>query len=881
MANTITVICDLNNGDNSIIANNGYVNFTPTSTIEDSGTGLQVSTPMVSAQFTGGSYPTATLLATDWSTYLPANWTWAVSYTNLSGPNVPAPFTFYLPSGPASFTATQSSPCVFTWTPTTQMTTLPNGTGIQLTGGGLPGGFSSSTTYYVVNSSGTTFSLAATTGGAPLNSSGSGSGTLTIVSVHLSALVALSQGAPTAPISATSMTANVITTSAGALTANQLTDVDATAGTVTMTLPTTITNGTLISCEKYDSTTNVVNITGNIRGVASSTYTLSYQYESVTFLGYQGSWWVRDSSKPFTTALDNRYITIPGNLNQTATGTKTMAILDKGGQVFNVKAYGAKGNTKIVLDGAMSSSSNTTTLTSATANFTSGDVGKLISVAGAGSAGGILSSTIATFTNSTTVILANAASTTVSGAKITWGTDDTASIQAAMNAAGPSGSIVQFPAGNYLLTNHLLWDTSASSIATLAPSLQGSLGQGGPSIDAVPSPAVPLGVVSLMAHSTFPLGEFIFDYIGCNPAGGAAGNTGFCIQGFVLYCNSRAAGLRSFNSEDSDHSYIVINNAAAPNPANTVGTPLGAVNFLANPSFQSWNNSAERIYVVESAQHAFYLIEGSGSYVIARYCNSVNAGWAGFYALKNTMLIGCLSQGSGKNNPQSAWYNSEFEIGGVTMVGCLSVATGAKGPGIELLTGASNINNVITGCTFLGTNTNGLAEKWSSIVYVINGGGTAHHTTFSGCNLHTGSHTADYVYVDTGTSGGSILFSGCHFTTAGGALTNTAYNLNSTNVVTFKNCEGINPVGSVTVAVPATTVATTALPYDSWFYITGATGGTTAVVVSGLTAGPSITVPVSGGATAVPVTTVFVPANQTITPTYGTGNAPTWATYGV
>ena len=56
-----------------------------------------------------------------------------------------------------------------------------NGTAVQLeTTGALPTGLSVGTTYYVVNASGTTFNLAATSGGAGINTTGSTSGTTSI-----------------------------------------------------------------------------------------------------------------------------------------------------------------------------------------------------------------------------------------------------------------------------------------------------------------------------------------------------------------------------------------------------------------------------------------------------------------------------------------------------------------------------------------------------------------------------------------------------------------------------------------------------------------------------------------------------------------------------
>src|SRR4051794_37091483 len=70
-------------------------------------------------------------------------------------------------------------------------------------------------------------------------------------------------------------------------------------------------------------------------------------------------------------------------------------VFDQGGQVFNIKntAYGAKGDTVQATGGSVTSGS--TTFTWASGNFQTTDVGKLITVQGAGASGGVLSTTIA------------------------------------------------------------------------------------------------------------------------------------------------------------------------------------------------------------------------------------------------------------------------------------------------------------------------------------------------------------------------------------------------------------------------------------------------------------------------------------------------------
>ena len=104
---------------------------------------------------------------------------------------------------------------------------------------------------------------------------------------------------------------------------------------------------------------------------------------------------------------------------------------------FYVAAYGAKGNGKVVIDGAMSSSSNPTHLACTTSTpFGSATAGMAIHVGGAG--GGTytpLCTTISTVTDSGHVVLAASATSTVSGGIVYFGTDDTTAIQNAINAA--------------------------------------------------------------------------------------------------------------------------------------------------------------------------------------------------------------------------------------------------------------------------------------------------------------------------------------------------------------------------------------------------------------------------------------------------------------
>lgn len=144
-----------------------------------------------------------------------------------------------------------------------------------------------------------------------------------------------------------------------------------------------------------------------------------------------------------------------GQINQNAAWTSAVnSAVGAAGDVFNVTSYGALGDGRQVLDAAITGSS--TTLTSATANFVAGDVGKYVVITGAGTSGLDFSTTIASRTNSTTVVLAAAAVTTVSAKECTIGTDDTVAIQAAINAAGAlAAARVDFPTGIYMIAGAL------------------------------------------------------------------------------------------------------------------------------------------------------------------------------------------------------------------------------------------------------------------------------------------------------------------------------------------------------------------------------------------------------------------------------------------
>lgn len=115
-------------------------------------------------------------------------------------------------------------------------------------------------------------------------------------------------------------------------------------------------------------------------------------------------------------------------------------------------AYGAKQDGQVATDGAMTSGSAILTCATSTP-FTVDDEGKYVMIKGAGTAAATsLVAKIINFVDSGHVQLDTSAATTVSGGLVLWGTDDTAAIQSAIDAAVAYGlmhsysATIKFPA---------------------------------------------------------------------------------------------------------------------------------------------------------------------------------------------------------------------------------------------------------------------------------------------------------------------------------------------------------------------------------------------------------------------------------------------------
>lgn len=168
----------------------------------------------------------------------------------------------------------------------------------------------------------------------------------------------------------------------------------------------------------------VPNGTDTIQGLSS--LVMNYPYGEIFLTSNGGTKWFIASSTNYasnTTAGAGTDTTMPLNSAGAASAVAQIPFTATNGSTarnnatrwsdqINLKDFGAKGNALTLSDANITSGS--AILTSSSAVFTTADIGKSITIIGAGSSGANLTTTISSVTNSTTVVLAANASTTIS-----------------------------------------------------------------------------------------------------------------------------------------------------------------------------------------------------------------------------------------------------------------------------------------------------------------------------------------------------------------------------------------------------------------------------------------------------------------------------------
>jgi hypothetical protein len=315
-----------------------------------------------------------------------------------------------------------------------------------------------------------------------------------------------------------------IKTSSYTAAANDFIKTDATSGTVPITLPTAPADKTRIAIKMIavsgsnttSFTTGGSDVINKAGGTTSGSLTLlnqavTLQYESATAIWNvvssdiplsqldtrfasptlnvkrdyaakgnailltdavvtSGSTTVTSASAAFTSADVSKIVCIPYAGTGATVGQSHMTTIASVTDAHTIVLAAAPSKSiagaRTVTDAAISSGNNT--LTSATANFTSGDIGKKIPIPGAGllianSGGSPLDCYIVSITSATQAVVSRKALATVSAQTVTipgaiaiYGTDDATAIQNAMTAGAAANKPVLLEAGRYLISASLV-----------------------------------------------------------------------------------------------------------------------------------------------------------------------------------------------------------------------------------------------------------------------------------------------------------------------------------------------------------------------------------------------------------------------------------------
>lgn len=315
--------------------------------------------------------------------------------------------------------------------------------------------------------------------------------------------------------------------------------------------------------------------------------------------------------------------------------------------VVNVKdaAYGAKGDAKDLTDIAMTSGS--AVLTSASAAFTSGDVGKTFVVYQAGTTGTMLASTIASYQSATQVTLANTASTTVSGAVGFYGTNDSTAITAAVTAAKAAGgpATVYFPPGVYLTSTAMNFDSTVSC---------GIAGNGGTGTEYGTSQTT--GDLNGVYFRT----ELRFTATGAGNHISADNSTGFRIEGLSI-----AYTHQSFTGN------VIYVHGTPANNFSMKNARVGGLNlFTVGGTLVNIPNAVEHVFDTVSFGKAAVGVNGGGSY--CNVVNFLNCNWAlcdiiAKDILTSATFVACVFE-PGINNTSPGKVTGTFQ--GVAFIGC-------------------------------------------------------------------------------------------------------------------------------------------------------------------------------------------------------------------
>lgn len=598
------------------------------------------------------------------------------------------------------------------------------------------------------------------------------------------------------------------------------------------------------------ATNNSVDVVGSIR-------TRGTNYTNLGSLNWCGTLSTTGSPTGQTYAVNDVVMDASGNLYRCTVAGNPGTWTGVGSNNLNALSFNLARNYKVSSGGAITTGTAAFSDTSNT--FTSADVGKYITIVGAGAAGVDFTTTISAIVTSTAVTLAANASTTVSGATYGYGTDDGPAINNAITAAATLGGTVSLPPGNYAIatsiapTNNVRIEGAGWGATILYPFGTAAC------IDKIATSGAPL--------TNSYLSKFCID--GARQSGSYnVGTKGIFIQYMsqctiqdVLVRNCVATGIGTdflTNGTKIDNC-IAINNgrlnqgggSGAGSNGIGIGTGQHSVeDFIVTNCYAS-GNGRYGIMIESQTGTTSRGMRFIGCYSVSNYgCGFTDAGGSGAQFIGcvsaqnnqdgfavdngtigataqpggNTMFVGCESIANSRYgftyNPTATNSTNASGTGNITWVGCKAWNNTSLGWYINPISGHAVSGIYLTGCDATGNGTSAIQFNQSCSDIVINGckfrsNGQNSGTNNFGVNLNTGTltnfqMTGCRVWDDGGTQHQAYavnLASGTTIST--GMIANNDFRGNLTgflsNAGTLTSCIiEKNPGGPVTIAYAST-----------------------------------------------------------------------------
>ena len=454
-------------------------------------------------------------------------------------------------------------------------------------------------------------------------------------------------------------------------------------------------------------------------------------------------------------------------------------------------------------------------------------------------------------------------------------TDDTAAIQAAVNAAAAVSGTCYLPRGRYVANGTIITPSQNTGFITIA-------GEGIGSTTLTATVAIP-GATSLLTLGMPGIIRDLTIDAGGNLAG-ASNSNGLFVGNDLASAVWPFAGLYRVRVQNCSSNAtwnlvvwmqgssglidtLVLEDVTVAGPSSTASDAMAINSFgtcfvsrmvltglYRSPNFYQGNKLIVDGITIETSSTgavAGVVFDAGVNVAIVRGLTFINGGSNVGAVIANAPLL----LASGWDTPEDVWSTVSINQANNTQRAFFSNCR--VGAGL-VVNNTMDILQVTGGRAVCGA---------AGAVIAATPGITTGPIHLDGVELAAGAGNDIVVYSYTSASAQVSINGGVAegiVAIAGGPGTTTAI---------VRNLTGINPVGALTVTVPASGSPTAALPYDTTFYITAGTSACACAVPDAAGTSQTVATIPSGG-----FGSVFVPAGSTLTPTYT--SAPTWTVQG-